>query len=121
MSEQDQNAAQMEKAEIVLGVVLVAHHQAPEIVQPGEEPFDFPAAAVAPQRPAILGAPLRTAIAAVRCNHLCPVRTPHLFIQRVAIVSFVANQALGEIGDETLLHGLGYQLYFSWRSTRCAY
>ena len=45
----------MDEAEEVLDVVFPAHDEAAELVHPGEQPFYFPAAAVAPQRAPILG------------------------------------------------------------------
>lgn len=52
-------------------VVLPAHHQATEIPQPGEGPFDFPAPLVAPQLAAILQRGLDPVLS-VRANQLMP-------------------------------------------------
>ncbi len=46
-SEEDQDAGEVEEAEIVLDPVLVAYWDSPELREPGEEAFDFPATLVA--------------------------------------------------------------------------
>lgn len=59
----------MDEAEEILYVVFVPHDQAPEALQPGEEPLDLPASAVTPKRPAILGGDSLTVVL-MRGNHL---------------------------------------------------
>ena len=44
----------MHEAQEVLGVVFVAHQHAPEVLQPGEQPFHLPAALVSAERAAVL-------------------------------------------------------------------
>ncbi len=43
-SEQDEDAAEVDEAEVVERVALVARGQAAEVAQPGEESLDLPAA-----------------------------------------------------------------------------
>ena len=42
LSEQDEDAAEMHEAQIVVRRALVAHHQPPKVAQPREEPLDLP-------------------------------------------------------------------------------
>jgi len=37
-------------------MVFISNNQSPEILKPGNEPFDFPTTLITPQLPAILGA-----------------------------------------------------------------
>ena len=47
--EEHRDAGELHKAEEVGGVVLPANQEAPLPLEPGKEPFDEPAALVAPQ------------------------------------------------------------------------
>lgn len=70
---------------------FVAGDDAAEVVQPGKEPFDLPAAAIASQRSPILGA--RTAApAAMRRDHLDPAFLPQACIESVTIIRLVADE-----------------------------
>src|SRR5262245_58554630 len=51
---QDDCAAELEEGQEVGSPVLPAGHQPAELVKPGEQPLDLPAAAVSAQRAAIL-------------------------------------------------------------------
>ena len=44
----------MHEPQVVLGMVFMAHQHAPEVVQPGEEPFHLPATFVSAKWAAIL-------------------------------------------------------------------
>lgn len=64
----------MNEAQVVEGMALIADDQAPKVSQPGEEALDLPAAAVAAQRPPILGLGTHPS-AAMRRDHLdAPLR-----------------------------------------------
>jgi hypothetical protein len=54
MPQQDADASELEEAEEVLGVALVAGDEAAEVLEPGEEALDLPALAIAAQGPAVL-------------------------------------------------------------------
>ena len=55
MPQEDNEAAELEHAEEIGFVIFPAADESAEIVQPGEEPLDFPATAVAAQFTTILG------------------------------------------------------------------
>lgn len=77
MSEENQDAGELEEAEIVLDPVFVAHGDSAELREPSEETFDLPAALVAAERATIL----RTSIpCAIRRNHLNPIVAQQAFV-----------------------------------------
>src|SRR5215469_2356553 len=95
-------------------MMLVADDQAPEIAQPGEEPFDFPPFSVATERAAILG---------LRPGATAPVRRDHLdaqqverHIQGVGIVAAVTDQSAGDLSDEAGVEGRSDEGNLSRRS-----
>jgi hypothetical protein len=47
MPQEDADASEADGAEEVLGVALPAVHEASVVLEPGEQPFDLPAALVA--------------------------------------------------------------------------
>jgi hypothetical protein len=49
LSEQDEDAAEVNEAQIVERMMLIAYHQSAKVPQPGEEPFDLPTALVPTQ------------------------------------------------------------------------
>src|SRR5438445_13643753 len=106
MPEQDHNAGELNQAYIVFDVIFVSNHQATEIVQPGEEPLDFPPALEAAQGPTVLSLALGSTSPAVRRNHFSTEAAEHFLIERIAIVGFVANQLFGHLGDKPLFKGL---------------
>ena len=67
-------------------------------MEPGKEPLDFPAAARAPQRPAILGT--RCGGSGDARDHLDPVGVAQVLIEPVAVVAAVADQPRGERVEE---------------------
>src|SRR5215831_576760 len=121
MPEKNHKAGKLDKSEIILSVVFVADHQPAKVVQPGEESFNFPTTLEAAQRTTILSDSIRPATRAVWSNHLGTELLQHLLIQRVTVVGLVANQALRNISNQSLLQRLSDQFYFSWTSTVCAY
>ena len=120
MPEEDESATEVNKSQEIFGVIFPAHDQAPEVVEPGKHPFDFPAAAKATQAATILSPSLGSASLPMRRDHFRRELFHHFPIKFVTVVGFVSNQALGDIRDKARLHGLAHQLYFSRRSTGCA-
>jgi hypothetical protein len=115
MSEEHESTSEVKETEEVIGVVFVADHQSAEIVQPGKKPFDPPAFAIAAQRASIVEHGLGAAVA-VRSQQ-DDALSEEFFPQRVAVVSFVANQAQRLFLDQTLLEGGFDQSYFGGRSS----
>lgn len=70
---------------------VVAHHQAPEVPEPGVGAFNNPSSPVAPQRSAILGC-WPNAILLVRTDQFDPA-LPQTFPQRIAVVGFVGDDS----------------------------
>ena len=111
----------MEKGVIHQQRAVVAYDQPAEISQPGKGTFDFPALAVASQRPAILRWRLHS-VAAVRTDQF-DASGLQLFSQRIAVVASVGDEAfqfaLGPAtttaGHSDLRQGLFDQLYFRGR------
>src|SRR5215471_2023186 len=121
MTQKDHNAGELDKPEIVLGVILIANHQAAEVVQPSEESFHFPTTLEAAQRTSVLSNSIGLATFAVWSDHLSAELLQNFTIQPVAVVGLVSNESLRDISDESLLQRLGDQFYFSRASTVCAY
>src|SRR5204862_8186267 len=101
-------------------MIFPAHDEASVVVQPSKEAFDSPAFAGAAQAPAVLSAGVLPSTFPMRSDHLGAIFGEHLFIQPIAVVSFIADQDLGRISDKAVVHRLGHQFYFSRGSTRCA-
>ena len=78
------------------------HHQASEVLQPCEEPLDFPAPFVAPELSPVL-AMRSCAITTVRCDQLDSVVLGKPVNHRVAVIPFIANQSFGLVGHEAVL------------------
>jgi hypothetical protein len=69
VAQQDEDAAELNKAEVIEGLALVAHDEAAEIAQPSEEPLDLPTTFVATERSAVLRLGFLP-IASMRRNYL---------------------------------------------------
>jgi hypothetical protein len=89
--------AGLDEAEEVLGLALVAVHEAPASHHPGKEPFDVPAAPVAAQLPEVLRLPFSARV--VRRDHL-HAHPRELSVEWIAVVRCVADQFLGELLEE---------------------
>src|SRR6266542_2382080 len=98
-------------------MIFVADNHSAEVEEPGKEPFDLPASDVASQRPSVLGGDF--AVALVGGDHLRAVVIEELFIQPVAVVGLVPNQAFGHVRYEAFFQGFFNQFHFSWRSAFC--
>jgi hypothetical protein len=89
--------------------------QAPEVLQPCEEPLDFPASLITPEFSPVL-AVLSCAAATVRCDQLNTL-LGQLIAQSVTVVAFISNQPFWLLGHKTVLDGNRDQLLLMWRST----
>ena len=84
--------------QVVERMALIADDQTAEVAEPGEEPLDLPAAAIAPERAAILRLGAHPP-AAVGRDHLHPeLRQGH--VERVRIIRPVTNEALRQVRYE---------------------
>ncbi len=97
-------------------MIIKARCHAAKVLQPRPQPFDLPAAAVAAQLPAVL-----------RCRFLSvrPVRRDQLDaafsklgVEWIGVVSLVADQACGLLGDKTLKQSFADKGDFMRRSRR---
>jgi len=91
------------------------YQQAPKVLQPCEEPFDFPAAFVTPEFSSVL-AMRSCAITTVRCDQLDPVVLGKLINHRVAVIALIADQSFGLVGHEAVLKRSLDQLLLMRRS-----
>src|SRR5271154_4147886 len=98
-------------------MIFITHHQSAKIKKPGKEPFDFITPHIAAQRASILSGD--TTVDLVGRDHFRAVLPHQLFIQPVAIIRFVPDQAFGHIGYDARLQGGSDQLHFSRRSAFC--
>jgi hypothetical protein len=96
-------------------MVLVAHNQTPEVLKPGKEPFDFPAAFITAKLSAILSA-WSPALSAVWSNQFNAAFTQKPLIQRIAVVGLIANHSIRRIGGKAAVDGRLNQFYFMGRS-----
>ncbi len=89
-------------------MTLVACDESPVVLKPREQPFDPPATPHAAKGTAILG--LRApAIATAPSDQLDSALLPQALIQSVAVVSSVADQALGRGREEPTVDRLLYE------------
>jgi hypothetical protein len=98
MPQEDDGGGQVDHPEEVIRVPFPARNDATEIMKPGEEPLDFPAAPAAPKWPAILCA--GQAIGAMGCDQLNAIGRGQVLIKPVAVVPFVADQSRRELSEE---------------------
>ena len=89
---------------------FVARHESTEVLQPGEEAFNLPAAAVAAELSAVLGDV--PAVRAMWRDELDPA-LGQLGIQGVAVVSAVADDARWQLPEEPALQGVFDERYFA--------
>jgi hypothetical protein len=71
VAQQEEDASEVDEAEVVERVALIPDDQAAEVAQPSEESFDLPAAAIAAERSAVLR-PGFLPVAPVWRDHLDP-------------------------------------------------
>lgn len=103
MPQEDNRCGKVDEALKICGVILIPNNHPTEVEKPREEPLDFPPPFVAPQRAAILGR-LFPSFAMGR-DHLRSKPGSQLFVQYVAIVSFVADQSFRRLGNYPLFKG----------------
>lgn len=98
MPEQHEGACELYEAEEVFDVVFPTSDQPAVVLHPGEDPFDLPSAPVSAQRSAILR--LLLPIGTIGRDHLNTIFLCQRLIQRIGVISLVANQSLGQLIEE---------------------
>jgi len=93
-----------------------AHRNPPEVLKPGEQPLNLPSPLVAPERSAVLRRGFLS-VGFVRRNHLDTL-LGQLFIQRVGVVSLIANQSLRPFQGKNLSESFSDKGDFMRRSRR---
>ncbi len=92
MAEEDENATELHKTEVILRVSLPARDEATKVLKPGEQPFDLPAPTIAAHGSAVLGNV--DAVRPVRGNQLDVALLGQSRIQGITVVGGVADQPL---------------------------
>ena len=93
-----------------------AHRNPSEVLKPSEQALNLPSSLVAPQRSAVLRRGFLS-VRLVRCNHL-DASFSQLFIQRVRVISFIANQSLRLLIGKNLSESFSDKGDFMRRSRR---
>src|SRR5580698_7835893 len=98
-------------------MILVTDHQSAKVEEPGKEPLDFVTSHITAQGAAVLSR--HAPVDLIRCDYFRAVLLPQLFIQPVAVVGLVANQALRHFGHNPRFQCGDDQFHFSRRSAFC--
>ena len=104
----------MDHPQEVVGVSFPSGHDASEVVVPGEEAFDLPAAPRAAQRAAVLGA-LPT-VRPMPGDHLDTVGRAEVRVEAIAVVAPIADQSRRELVEEARREGGVHEGDFMRRS-----
>ena len=115
MPQKDYCTRELDHGEEIFRVIFPAHYDATKIMKPGEQAFDFPSAAVATQRAAVLGDRL-AAVPAMRRDQLHAQGVAQALVERVAVIGFVAYQSRGSFSEKSLLEGGFDEDRFIWSS-----
>src|SRR5277367_4826945 len=115
MPQKDNGTGELNHREEIFRVIFPAHNDATKVMKPGEQALDFPSAAVAAQRAAVLGDRL-AAVPAVRKNQLHAQGFAQALVQRIAVIGFVADQSCGSFSEESLPEGGFHEDRFIWSS-----
>jgi len=115
MPQKDDGGSQLNHSEEIFWVAFPANHDAPIVMQPGKQAFDFPSSAITPKHTAILGQS-SGARGSVWRNHLDAVVLHQLLIEAVTVVGAIADQPIGEVGEESFFEGGFDEFSFMRRS-----
>src|SRR5215475_3793443 len=115
MPQKYDEAAELKHAEEIGLMIFPAANQSAEIVEPGEEPLDSPAAAVTTQFATVLSA-LAAASVLVGRDEPNAVFSPQVLVERIAVVSAVTDHSFRCGSREALLDGGLDKLGFMRRS-----
>jgi len=107
MPEEDSGAGEMQQAQEVVDMTFPARDETTRVVEPREEPFDLPASARATERTAILRGPSTPPVCR---DHLDAVLAHQTFVEGIAVVAAVADEARREVHEEAGVEGGGDEL-----------
>jgi hypothetical protein len=102
MPQEDHSASELHHPEEILWVVFPANDDATKVMKPSEQALDFPAAAITTQTATVLSR-VSHANKFMGRDELHTVAFLDTLVQRVAVVSAVADHPLGSFPEETLL------------------
>lgn len=119
LPEQDTDASELDKAEKVGRVILPSNLEKTLQLQPREELFNQPASLIATQATSVMGEAVRTAITAMRRNHLDPVFR-QLSVRHVTVVRLGTDQVLRLRFDHVELEAQLHQRYVVVICCMCA-
>jgi hypothetical protein len=105
----------MHKAEIIFIMEVKAGRNPAELLQPRKQPLNFPSALIAPEWSAVLR-PSLLPVRLVRGNHFNALLSK-FSIKRVRVVSLIADQPCGTLGNKTLKESFSDKGDFMRRST----
>ena len=104
-------AGEVDEAEEVFDVVLPSGDEAAEVVHPGEQALDLPAAAIAAQlAPVLRFSPPPP----VGRDHLDVVLFREPFVEFVRVVGLVSHEPCREFGEEACGKNLLHKLALGW-------
>src|SRR5712691_5533595 len=121
MPQKDNDTGELDQADVVLDVVFVTNHQAAEVVEPSEQPLDFPPALEATQGSTVLSFGFGSTAPTMRGDHFSAKTVEHFLVEPIAVIGLIANELLRNIDDKSLFQCLGHQFHFSRASALCAY
>src|SRR5712664_228194 len=106
MPQEDDGASELDHPEEIFWVVFPANYGPTKVMKPGKQAFDFPATPVATPVAAQDAAVLRGSCDPhefVGRNELHTVMFVDALVQRIAVVSAVADHSFGGFGKESLV------------------
>src|SRR6266404_1439132 len=116
MPQEDDGASELDHPEEIFWVVFPANDGATKVMKPGEQAFHFPATPVAAQNTPVLRRH-SDAHEFVGRDELHSVSFVDALVQRIAVVSAVADHAFRGFGKESLVKRGFDELCFMRRST----
>ena len=115
MPQKDYGTRELDHREEIFRVIFPAHDDAAKIMEPSEKALNLPTAAIAAQGATVLGGWL-AAVPAVRRDQMHTQGVAQALVQRITVISFVADQSRGNFWEESLLEGGFDEDRFIWSS-----
>ena len=102
MPQEDDRASELNHPEEILWVVFPANDNATKVMKPSEQALDLPTAAISTQTATVLRCGSHTHKFVGR-DELHAVALPDVLVQRIAVISAVADHPLGSLLEEAVL------------------